>query len=53
LTTYSKGEMFNSLSGGSDEAKDLRIKDLEGERDMFKQMVKDYQAGEQSRGFSH
>ena len=48
-----KGEMFSSSSGGSDKAKDLKIKDLEGERDMFKQMVKDYQAGEQSRGFSH
>jgi len=45
--------MFISSSGGSDEAKDLRIKELEGDRDMYKQMVKDYQAGEQSRGFSH
>ena len=48
-----KGEMFSSSSGGSDKAKDLKIKELEGDRDMYKQMVKDYQAGEQSKGFSH
>jgi hypothetical protein len=47
------GKMFISSSGGSDEAKDLKIKELEEDRDMYKQMVKDYQAGEQSRGFSH
>tara|TARA_A100001015_G_scaffold315751_1_gene428316 strand:- start:2160 stop:3041 length:882 start_codon:yes stop_codon:yes gene_type:complete len=48
-----EGPMFLSSSGESDESLRLRLKEVEEDRDMYKRMVKDYQAGEQFRGFSH
>ena len=48
-----EGKMFISSSGESDESLYLMLKEVEGDRDMYKRMVKDYQAGEQFRGFSH